>query len=132
MENDVVLGTWPSKFRYLSDLQPGPSLVVVNGAIAQFNALYASTDAGAWRRCGPANTMLGDTETYSGFRYCLDAKRQPLGIANGRVYMHEDHYYRRATEQTEQYGVVKDHQMGADQARLAVYEAWVNRMWPVQ
>jgi hypothetical protein len=131
MDNDVLLGVWPSKFRYLDNLQPGLLLEVVNGAIAQFNGLYASTDASAWRRCDPANTMLGDSETYSGFRYCLDATREPLGVASdGRLYMREDPYYRRTTEQTDLYGVVKAKQMGAEPTRVATYEAWVNRMWP--
>lgn len=132
MDNGVALGIWPSKFRFLDDLQTGLFLEVVNGAIAQFNALYAATDTAAWRRCDPSNTMLGDTETYSGFRYCLDARRTPMGTdENGRMYMVQDAYYRSSTEQTNQFGVWEATRMGAEPKRLATWSAWVDRMWPV-
>ncbi|HVI56016.1 MAG TPA: hypothetical protein VM621_13315 [Luteibacter sp.] len=131
MDNGVALGIWPSKYRFLDELQPGLFLEVVNGSIAQFNGLYATTAPSAWRRCDPSNTMLGDTETYSGFRYCMDAGSTPLGVdGNGRKYMIQDPYYRSSTEQTDQFGVWEATRMGAEPKRLATWSAWLNRVWP--
>lgn len=131
MDNGVALGIWPSKYRFLDDLQPGLFLEVVNGSISQFNGLYANTSPSAWRRCDPSNTMLGDTETYSGFRYCLDAKRMPMGTdSSGRKYMIQDPYYRSSTEQTDQFGVWEAARMGAEPKRLATWATWVNEVWP--
>jgi hypothetical protein len=38
--------------------------------------------------------------------------------------------YRANTEQTEQYGLWKATQMGADPARLKAWSDWIDRMWP--
>lgn len=131
MDNGVLLGIWRSKYRFMDDLQPGLFLKVVNGSIQQFNSLYAQAPASAWRRCDPGNTMLGDSETYSGFRYCVDAKRTPMGVdADGRRYMIQDAYYRSTSEQTDQFGVWEATRMGAEPTRLATWANWVERVWP--
>jgi len=122
-------GNGKSKYRFLDDLDPGLYLRMVNGAVSQFNTLYAQTDAAAWRRCDPNNSQLGEPEPWAGFRYCLDAQRTPLGkAADGSFFMNQVNY-RANTEQTEQYGLWKATQMGVDPARLKPWSDWIERMW---
>jgi cytochrome c553 len=119
-----------SKYRFLDELSPGLYPRVVNGAIRQFNMLYSQTAATAWRRCDPNNSQLGEPEPWAGFRYCLDAQRSPLGQAADGSYFMNQVNYRANTEQTEQYGLWKATQMGADPARLKAWSDWIDRMWP--
>ena len=120
-----------TKFAFLDDVQAGLYLKVVNGSIAQFNALYATQPLRAWRRCDPANSQLGEPENVAGFRYCLDAGKTPLGTyADGTRFMNSNALYQVTTEQTEQYGVYKATLLGAEPARLKVWSDWVDAAWP--
>ena len=124
-------GVAPSNFHFLDDLQPGLYLKVLNGSIQQFNILYTQQPVSAWRRCDPTNTQLGEPENYAGFRYCLDATKQPLGTyANGSYFMNSNALYQTPTEQTEQYGLWKATQLGAEPARLKVWRDWTEAVWP--
>lgn len=123
-------GVNPSKYRFLDDLQPGLYLKTVNGAIQQFNALYTLQPLSAWRRCDPSNTSLGEPENVAGFRYCLDQARSPLGTySDGTHFMVSNALYQTTTEQTEQYGIWKATQMGAEPARLKVWSDWAAAAW---
>lgn len=123
-------GSSTSAFHALDDVSAGLYLKVVNGSIHQFNALYAQTAASAWRRCDPANTQLGDPEPISGFRYCLDARRTPLGRASdGSLFINQTSFV-SPTEQTEQYGIWKATQLGAEPQRLKAWSDWAASMWP--
>jgi len=124
-------GVQPSRYRFLDALQPGLYLKTVNGAIGQFNALYTHQPASAWRRCDPANTELGEPENVAGFRYCLDQAKAPLGqYPDGGYYMITNNLGQMTTEQTEQYGLWKATQMGAEPARLKVWRDWTEAVWP--
>lgn len=123
-------GVSPSNYRFLDGLQQGLYLKVVNGAIGQFNALYTQQPISAWRRCDPSNTELGEPENFAGFRYCLDQTKSPLGTyANGSYFMNSNALYQTTTEQTEQYGLWKATQMGAEPTRLATWRNWANAVW---
>jgi hypothetical protein len=124
-------GVNPTKFAFLDDIQAGLYLKVVNGSIAQFNALYVSQPLSNWRRCDPVNTMLGEPENVAGFRYCLDAGKTALGTyADGTRFMTSNALYQVTTEQAEQYGVWKATQLGAEPVRLKVWRDWVSAAWP--
>jgi len=124
-------GVQPARYRFLDELQPGLYLKTVNGAIGQFNALYTWQPVNAWRRCDPANTELGEPENVAGFRYCLDQAKAPLGqYSNGDYYMITNSLGQMTTEQTEQYGLWKATQMGAEPARLKVWRDWTGAVWP--
>jgi hypothetical protein len=123
-------GVAPSNYRFLDGLQPGLYLKVVNGAIQQFNTLYAQQPISAWRRCDPNNTQLGEPENFAGFRYCLDQAKTPLGVySNGSYYMTSNALYQTPTEQAEQYGIWKATQLGAEPARLKVWSDWAAAAW---
>jgi cytochrome c553 len=124
-------GVNKTKYAFLDDMQAGLYLKVVNGSIAQFNALYVSQPLSSWRRCDPANTMLGEPENVAGFRYCLDAGKTALGTyADGTRFMTSNQLYQVTTEQAEQYGVWKATQLGAEPARLKIWRDWVLAAWP--
>lgn len=123
-------GVNPSRYHFLDDVQPGLYLKAVNGAIQQFNMLYTAQPVSDWRRCDPANTELGEPENVAGFRYCLDLAKAPLGqYATGGYFMNSNALYQTTTEQTEQYGIWKATQMGAEPARLKVWSDWANAVW---
>jgi cytochrome c553 len=123
-------GVQRSRFRLLDNFSPDLHRMVVNGAIRQHNTLYGQTDPAAWRRCDPNNTQLGEPENYAGFRYCLDAAKKPLGkAADGSPFMVQWEY-RNSPEQSEQYGLWRATQMGADPQRVQAWSTWVDRMWP--
>lgn len=123
-------GVNPSKYHFLDEAQSGLYLKVINGAIGQFTALYAGYPASAWRRCDPSNTVLGESEDVSGFRFCLDKARTPLGTyADGSRYMVSNAYYQTTTEQVEQYGLWQAARIGADPARLKAWRDWTDAIW---
>lgn len=123
-------GVQPSKYHFLDDLQPGLYLKMVNGSIQQFNALYTQQPLSAWRRCDPSNTSMGEPENISGFRFCLDQSKTPLGTyADGGHFMTSNALYQTTTEQTEQYGIWKATQLGAEPARLKVWSDWAAAAW---
>ncbi|MRX07524.1 hypothetical protein GJ697_06745 [Pseudoduganella sp. FT25W] len=123
-------GVNPSKYRFLDDLQPGLYLKTVNGAIQQFNTLYTLQPLSAWRRCDPGNTTLNEPENVAGFRFCIDQARSPLGTySDGTHFMVSNALYQTTTEQTEQYGIWKATQMGAEPARLKVWRDWADAAW---
>jgi len=124
-------GVSRTRFAFLDDVQAGMYMKVVNGAIAQFNSLYVTQPLNNWRRCDPANTQLGEPENVAGFRYCLDAGKTALGTyADGGRFMNANALYQVTTEQTEQYGVWKATQLGAEPGRLKVWSDWVKAAWP--
>ncbi|WP_417354964.1 hypothetical protein [Gallaecimonas pentaromativorans] len=130
IDSDSEFGHAGSPFAFLDELTPGLYLKVVNGAINQFNSLYADTKAEDWRRCDPNNTQLGESEPIAGFRYCLDSARTPLGVrSDGSRYMHTTSYG-ITTEQIEQYGLWRATAMGADPVRLGIWQGWIDAMWP--
>lgn len=123
-------GVARSKYHFLDDVQDGLYLKVVNGAISQFTGLYAGYPASAWRRCDPSNTDLGEPEDVSGFRFCLDRARTPLGTyANGNRFMVSNALYQTTTQQVEQYGLWQATRIGADPARLATWRTWQDTIW---
>jgi hypothetical protein len=132
LDNAVPEGVGRSKFSVLDDVSPGLYLKVVNGAIQQFNQVYAVTSPAAWRRCDPNTTMLNlEPEPVAGFRYCLDQAKKPLGtFSDGTHYMNWNANYQITTEQNEQYGLWKATQLGAEPARLKVWRDWSNAVWP--
>jgi cytochrome c553 len=124
-------GVNKTRFAFLDDVQAGMYMKVVNGSIAQFNSLYVTQPLANWRRCDPANTQLGEPENVAGFRYCLDTVKTPLGTyADGTRFMTSNALYQVTTEQTEQYGVWKATQLGAEPARLKIWRDWVAAAWP--
>ncbi|HVK56556.1 MAG TPA: hypothetical protein VM532_16195 [Burkholderiales bacterium] len=130
LDTASAFGIGNSKFSFLDDLSPGVYLKVVNGSIRQFNTLYAQTAASAWRRCDPNNTQLGEPESISGFRYCLDVTRTPLGTNGDGTRFMNTMSYGITTEQVEQYGLWKATQLGADPVRLKVWSDWMDVVWP--
>jgi hypothetical protein len=109
------------------EYQPGVQLLIANGAIAQFNDLFAATQAEDWRRCDPNDTQLGEPEPYAGFRYCLDETVAPLLMDdNGGYYVQPG---ATTTAQTNAYGLWKAQQQGAEATRVASWSEWVDRMW---
>ncbi|WP_395806234.1 RICIN domain-containing protein [Archangium minus] len=130
MDQATTQGTRKTPFSKLDQLQSGLYLKVLNGAMNQFNALYTDTDPAKWRRCDPANTELGESEPYAGFAFCVDQTRKPLAqpapgnfvmnAVNGRV----------TVEQSQQYGIWKATQLGADAQRIQKWREWTSRLWP--
>jgi hypothetical protein len=117
-----------SEYSGFESLQPGLPLLILNGAIALFNDLYASTQPSQWRRCDPNNTVLGGPEQYAGFRYCLDQSVDPLLKDNSGVYYLQGGVTTSA--QSLSYAVWKAQQLGAESTRLGVFSGWVTKMWP--
>jgi hypothetical protein len=119
-----------SPFKFLDQLSPGAYLQIVNGTITQFLSLYQQYPASAWRRCDPNNTQLGAPEQLSGFRFCLDASKQALGVHSDGTKFESLTSGVATTEQTEQYGLWKATQIGADPVRLQAWSTWINAVWP--
>ena len=127
----VKFGKGSSPFTQFDQLSPGLYLKVLNGEIAQFNALYAGTAPAAWRRCDPANMDLGESEPTAGFAFCVDKTKNPLTkLSAGGYAMNTDMNARAPEEQAHQYGLWKAAQLGAEPQRLQVWSAWVSRIWP--
>jgi hypothetical protein len=124
--NDIVAR---SPWHFLDSLSPGLYLEVINGFIGEFNALYAGTQASAWRRCDPNNTQLGESELYVGF--CLDATYTPLGQnSDGSFYEAMNSLGQTTNEQAMLWSVYEATQMGAEPQRLQTMTNWVNAAWP--
>jgi len=131
MARATTLGSVGTPFADLDQLSPGLHLKVVNGAIHQFNQLYAATAPGAWRRCDPNNMDLGESEPTAGFAFCVDVARQPLAQTSpGQYAMNVDPYWRAPPEQSQQYGIWKAGQMGVEGQRLQVWRSWAESLWP--
>ncbi len=130
MDATSTQGTAGSRYRQLDQLQSNLSLLVLNGALRQFNQVYASTDPAAWRRCDPNNTALGEPEPTAGFAFCLDRSRQPLVQLSPGVWAMNSVDYRITGEQKLQYAVWKAGTLGADPARIATLNGWIQRIWP--
>ena len=131
LDKSVPEGVGRNRFHFLDDFGSDMYVKVINGGIGMFNTLYTSQPISNWRRCDPANTMLGDVENLSGFRYCLDAARKPLGVRNdGSLYMNWNQYGQITTEQEQQYGQWKAAQLGAEPNRLKLWSDWTNKVWP--
>ena len=130
LDKSVPEGVARNRFHFLDEMGDDMYLKVINGGIAMFNTLYTSQPVASWRRCDPNNTMLGDAENVSGFRYCLDSSKQPLGIrADGTRYMHWNQYTQITTEQEQQYGLWQAAQLGAEPARLKTWRDWTGKVW---
>lgn len=115
---------------FMDGLAPGLQLKVLNGMIAMNNLLYVGVAPTAWRRCDPANTALGQSEPYAGFRWCVDATRVALGKnADGTPFVNYT-TYGPTTAEWEQYGVWRATQMGAEPVRLKAWSDWVDGVWP--
>ncbi|SEL91044.1 hypothetical protein SAMN05216359_12415 [Roseateles sp. YR242] len=119
-----------SPYSGLNQLQSGVSLQILNGALRQFNQVYASTNPADWRRCDPNNTDLGEPEPTAGFAFCLDQSKNPLVLLSPGVYGMTSVDYRITPEQKLQYSVWKAGQLGADASRIATLNSWVARIWP--
>ena len=131
LDNSNRDGVGRTRFHFLDEVADGMYLKVINGSILMFNSLYVNQPIANWRRCDPANTMLGEPEDVAGFRYCLDVARKPLGVrADGSRFMNSNALYQSTTEQVEQYGLWKATQLGADPARLKVWRDWTDAAWP--
>lgn len=130
VDTATTQGNGVARFKDFDQLQAGLHLKLVNGAMQQFNQLYATTDPVVWRRCDPANTDLGEPEPTAGFGFCLDRARQPLAATSGGGYAMNTTDYRATAEQKQQYGIWKVTQMGGDAARLKTWSDWVNKAWP--
>ncbi|UXH79412.1 RICIN domain-containing protein [Roseateles amylovorans] len=130
MDATSTQGTAGSRYKRLDQLQSNFSLLVLNGALRQFNQVYATTDPAAWRRCDPNNTDLGEPEPTAGFAFCLDRSRQPLVLLSPGVYAMNSVDYRITGEQKLQYAVWKAGTLGADPARISTLNGWIQRAWP--
>lgn len=117
-----------SPYRDLDGLSPGLYGKVVNGALAQFNTLYASTPAANWRRCDPDNVTFGVRESYASFRFCLDRTRSALPRDAAGYRMNGGGL--NTTDQMMQYSLWQATELQAEPARLRTYADWINRMWP--
>jgi len=130
MATDTTQYSTGTRYAKLDQLQPGLYLKVLNGALRQFNQLYAATDPAAWRRCDPTNTDLGGPEPYAGFAFCLDRSKHPLALLSPGVYGMNSVNFLVTSEQKLQYSAWKAGQIGADPARVSALNAWVERAWP--
>ncbi|ATB29242.1 RICIN domain-containing protein [Melittangium boletus] len=130
IDRATTQGTARTPFSQFDQLQPGLHLKVVNGAMNQFNALFADTAPENWRRCDPANTELGESEPYAGFSFCVDATKKPLAQPSPGTYAMNVVDGRATPEQFHQYGLWKVTQMGAEPQRIEKWRAWTQRLWP--
>lgn len=131
LDKSVPEGVARNRFRFLEGMGDGMYVKVINGGIQMFNTLYTTQPISAWRRCDANNTQLDGAENLSGFRYCLDAAKLPLGVRDdGTMYMHWNQYGQITTEQEQQYGQWKAAQLGAEPTRLKVWRDWTDKVWP--
>ena len=130
IDTATTQGNGTTPFRKFDQLQPGLHLMVVNGAMQQFNQLFTDTDPAAWRRCDPNNMDLGEPEPTAGFGFCLDTAKLPLAPLAGGNYAMNTVNYRATAEQKQQFGIWKVTQMGGDATRLKKWNDWVQRAWP--
>ncbi len=118
---------------FMDDLSPGLSLKVLNGTIHMNNLLYTDTEPSAWRRCDPTNMeLLGSSESYTHWRFCLDKTRIPLGKNPDASYYVHRTPNGWTTVESQEYGVWKATQLGAEPVRLKKWSDWVNKAWPVK
>jgi hypothetical protein len=130
IDTATTQGNASTPFKKFEQLQPGLHLKVINGAMQQFNQLYADTDPAAWRRCDPNNMDLGEPEPTAGFAFCVDRTKQPLiQVSPGNFEMRSVNN-RITIEQQMQFGIWKITQMGGDPQRLNKWNDWALRLWP--
>ena len=119
-----------SPYRNLDVITPGLYLMVVNGTMALYNELYASTDPTLYRRCDPTNTSLGMPEQKSGFRFCVDSARTPFPLDDqGQEYLPWS-WDGWTTQQYSFWGAQTAAALGADATRVQAWSAWNELVWP--
>ncbi len=119
-----------SPYRNLDLITPGLYLMLVNGTMALYNELYASTDPALYRRCDPNNTSLGAPEQKSGFRFCVDSARTPFPLNDqGQEYLPWS-WDGWTTEQYSVWGAQTAAALGADPARVQAWSDWNALVWP--
>jgi hypothetical protein len=112
-------------------MAPGAYLIFVNGSIALYNSLYASTVRSQYRICDPNNTQMGTAEQFAGQRFCIDAGKTPLPTdSKGRPYCPYPANDGYTTQQYSVWGVMQAQQLGADPALIETWSDWVTLMWP--
>jgi hypothetical protein len=104
--------------------------MIVNGSVALYNELYASSDPAAYRRCDPNNTSLGMPEQKSGFRFCVDTARTPFPLDDQQREYLPHSWDGWTTQQYSFWGVQMASALGADEARLQVWSDWNALVWP--
>jgi len=121
----------PTRFRVLDQMAPGAYLIFVNGSIALYNSLYASTMRSQYRICDPSNMQMGTNEQYAGQRFCIDQGKTPLPLdSKGRPYCPYPANVGITTEQYSAWGIYEAQQIGADAALVKTWSDWVSEMWP--
>lgn len=119
-------------FTKLDAIQPGLHLKFVNSAIALYNAFFAGTTAGQFRRCDPNAKMFGNDgefESKSGQRFCLDKQRTPLPLdEKGRPYL-PGGWVDWTTEQHITWGILAATDLGAEPTRVKTLSDWIASMY---
>ena len=121
----------PTRFRALDQIAPGAYLIFVNGSIALYNSLYASTTRAQYRICDPSNMQMGTAEQFAGQRFCIDAGRTALPTdSKGRPYCYYPANDGFTTQQYSAWGLLEAKQLGADASLVKTWSDWVDKMWP--
>ena len=122
-----------TRFRALDQIAPGAYLIFVNGSIALYNSLYASTLRSQYRICDPNNVQMGTNEQFAGQRFCIDAGRTALPLdSKGRPYCYYPANDGFTTEQFSIWGVMAATALGADAGLIKTWSTWNDQMWPPQ
>jgi hypothetical protein len=126
---DPQTGT-PGQFRQLDSIAPGTYLLFLNGTVSNYASLYFNTTPNEYRICDPNNMSMGGPEQYAGMRFCIDASRTPLPIANGKPYCPYPANDGYTTEQYSVWGAMEAMNEGADPTLVQNWVTWNNLMWP--
>jgi hypothetical protein len=130
----------PSNWTILDKIQNGLFVMALNASISMYNNLYASSQYGDWARCAPYDQNLPDSQQpydpnaqYWGVYvngFCLDQERNtPHVDSQGRPTLANQSGITRS--QMALYGIQAATSLGADPARVATWQAWVDRVWPM-
>jgi hypothetical protein len=117
-------------FRLLDQIAPGTYKLFLNASIAAYGGLYFNTKPSEYRVCDPNNMTMGGPEQYAGQRFCVDASRSPLPVANGKPYCPYPANDGYTTAQYSVWGATEAINEGADPSLVANWVTWNNLMWP--
>ncbi len=127
-----------SPYALLDNVQPDLFRMVLGGQIKMVNELYAGFNASEWARCAPYNLSLSDgAQPYDPFMsywgvynagFCLDRERRLPEVDGSGEPRLQNGFLTPARTALYALGVAQD--MGVESGQLAIYEDWINRMWP--
>jgi hypothetical protein len=141
MERNFLHPTYLMSFASVLDqIQSGLSMMAISGSIKMFNELYAASQAGDWARCAPYNESLPDAQqpydpkaqywgVYSN-GFCLDQERNTPHLDSSGNYTLANQSGVTPCQMT-LYGIQAATMLGVDPARVATWQDWANRMWPM-